>query len=252
MDHAYSAAHVPDLSGEDYIRTLARLHDVLRPKTYLEIGTLQGKSLALPRCKSIAIDPAFHISPEFLPGIFAKPSVQFFQTGSDDFFAANDPAAILGAPLDMAFLDGMHRCEFLLRDFMNTERHCKRNSIVALHDCVPVETVTTNRSEAPHQTLSPLHAGWWLGDVWRTCLLLKRVRPDLVITVLDCHPTGLVLVTNLDPVSRILPDGYDGHVRDMLAWDLDTIGLPDLMAEFDLEPASVIGTHEGVTRRFWL
>lgn len=252
MNDIASDPHAADLQGEHYIQTLQRLHEMLRPKTYLEIGTLQGQSLALARCPAIAIDPAFQIIPEYLPGIFAKPSVHFFQTGSDDFFAANDPTGIFGAPIDMAFLDGMHRCEYLLRDFINTERHCKRNSIVALHDCVPVESAITSRFDRPKATLVPHRAGWWLGDVWRTCLLLKRFRPDLSVTVLDCVPTGLVLVTNLDPESQVLMEGYDGFVRQMLDWDLDKIGVHALLAEFQVEAASLAQMHEDLTQRFWL
>jgi hypothetical protein len=47
-------------------------------------------------------------------------------------------------------------------------------------------------------------AGWWTGDVWRAALLLKRRRPDLQITTVDAFPTGLVLITNVDPSSRYL------------------------------------------------
>lgn len=129
----------PDLAGEHYIATLQRLHEVLRPKTYLEIGVQLGDSLKLARCASIAIDPAFHIVPSNIEGVFAKPELHFYQMGSDDFFGQHSPSQILGRTIDMAFLDGMHRCEYLLRDFINTERHCKRNSIIALHDCLPVE-----------------------------------------------------------------------------------------------------------------
>ena len=39
---------------------LARLHTLLAPRNYLEIGVCQGESLTLSRVPSIGIDPAFH------------------------------------------------------------------------------------------------------------------------------------------------------------------------------------------------
>lgn len=242
----------PDLDGEVYIFTMLRIHQMLRPKTYLEIGVLQGHSLALARCPTIAVDPQFQIAADNLPGIFAKPDLHFYQTSSDDFFARHDPARILGASIDFAFLDGMHRCEYLLRDFINTERHCKRNSIVALHDCLPVEPGIASRIRADTRATVPHRAAWWTGDVWRTALLLRRYRPDLNLTVLDCAPSGLILVTNLDPGSTILSEGYADLVEEMLSWDLAQIGIPSLFDELRVESTRGLQLHEDITQRFWL
>ena len=243
---------MPDLKGTYYIPVLQQLHEALRPKTYMEIGVLAGQSLALARCPAIAVDPEFKISPEYAGQVLMKPEVHFYQMGSDDFFARVRPSDVFDAPIDMAFLDGMHRCEYLLRDFINTERHCKKNSIIALHDCLPVEPGIATRLEDDKQSVAPQRRGWWTGDVWRTSLLLRRFRPDLSLTVLDCHPTGLILVTNLNPASNSLADNYACLVREMLSWDLTDIGIAALFTEMQIEPASVLQTHEGITRRFWL
>ncbi len=250
MDDIASNLHSPDLAGEHYIATLGRLHEVLRPKTYLEIGVLQGDSLKLARCASIAIDPAFHLSPDNLEAVFSKPELHLYQMGSDDFFDRHNPRKILGAPLDMAFLDGMHRCEFLLRDFINTEKYCKRNSIIALHDCLPVEPGIASRVQSHAHSMAAHRAGWWAGDVWRTSMLLRRTRPDLQMTVLDSMPTGLVLLTNLDPSSNVLSDNYAQFIREMLDWDLNNIGIPALFAEMEILPASRLQEHEDITQRF--
>ena len=92
---------VPDLSGEFYIATLQSLHDMLQPTTYFEIGTLRGHSLAVARCASLAVDPGFHLIPELLVDIFAKPHLHFYQMASDNFFARHDPSSILGGPIDL-------------------------------------------------------------------------------------------------------------------------------------------------------
>ncbi len=252
MNDVAANCHVPDLAGEHYITTLGRLHEVLQPKTYLEIGVLQGDSLKLARCASIAIDPAFHISPDNLRPVLAKPELHFYQVASDEFFNRYSPSKILGAPLDMAFLDGMHRCEFLLRDFINTEKHCKRNSIIALHDCLPVELGIASRVQSHAHSAAAHRAGWWAGDVWRTSMLLQRSRPDLQMTVLDSMPTGLVLITNLDPNNNVLSKNYAQLVQQMLDWDLEEIGTTELFAEMRVVSASKLQTNEDISQRFWL
>ncbi len=193
-----------DLAGEHYHQVLSRFHAALRPRTYLEIGVETGATLALAHCASIAVDPQFSFADlSCVHQVLAKPTLMFFQTTSDDFFSRFRPDVLFGQPLEFAFLDGMHRCEYLLRDFINTERCCRRNSIIALHGCLPVEIPMTNRGVGG-QSIDVRRQRMWTGDVWRTALLLTRCRPDLSIVTLDAAPTGLVLITNLSPASRLI------------------------------------------------
>src|ERR1700731_2898841 len=70
----------------------------LMPKTYFEIGTLHGDTLALARCASLAVDPEFRLNkPEIFDQIVNKPKLMLFQMASDDFFAQTDPERLLGA-----------------------------------------------------------------------------------------------------------------------------------------------------------
>jgi hypothetical protein len=246
-------AYRPNLAGADYLTVLKRLHSMLKPKSYLEVGVHTGSSLALSECKSIGVDPRFMIeSPAIMAKITGKPFVMLFGMGSDDFFQNYDPSRLLGQPVEMAFLDGMHHCEFLLRDFTNTEAHCKSNSIVVLHDCLPVDSGIAARVRGSVRSPAPHRFGWWAGDVWRTSLLLKRRRPDLKMTVLDASPTGLVLITNLDPTNTKLREGYAGYVDEMLSWNLDEIGVEALFAEMEVESTSAIETSEQLGARFSL
>jgi len=41
---------------------------------------------------------------------------------------------------------------------------------------------------------------------------LKLYRRDLVIQAVDAYPTGLLLISNLDPSNRVLSEGYDNFV----------------------------------------
>src|SRR5215212_8626761 len=154
------------LAGENYLVLLKAIHTHLKPRTYLEIGSEEGISLSRAECASIAVDPAFKLNRDV---ILTKPSLHLYQTTSDAFFRIFDPKAVLGDSIEFAFLDGMHFCEFLLRDFINTEKHCRPNSIIALHDCVPRDTLMTRRVQPP--------PGAWTGDVWKTVPILKQYRP---------------------------------------------------------------------------
>lgn len=247
---AETATHVADLQGEFYVNFIARLHGALKPKTYLELGTAAGESLEVAACASIAVDPAF------VPTsgrIGRKPFCGFYQMTSDDFFAAHSPTAIFGRPVDLAFLDGLHLAEALLRDIANVERHCKPNSVLVLHDCVPVDVYVADRTEASDRRHRlGAHPEWWTGDVWKVVPILRRLRPDLSIHVLDAAPTGLVLVTNLDPRSTVLADTYAATLRDIRGMDLETYGLARFIAELELESTANYGSTEDIAARFWL
>ena len=108
----------PSLEGIGYVLKLATLHQKLKPSWYLEIGSLAGESLKVATANSIAIDPQFVLKPAVYVG---KKELHLFQTTSDAFFESGRLAAITDK-LDFAFLDGMHLFDFLLRDFINTEK----------------------------------------------------------------------------------------------------------------------------------
>ena len=244
---------LPDFPGRGYLQVLQTLHEVLRPRNYLEIGTCTGESLALAGCASLAVDPNFSFEDiKLVQRIVAKPRLLLFRMGSDLFFQHHNPAALLDEAVQLAFLDGMHHCEFLLRDFINTERHCVRNSVIVLHDCLPVEEPMADRDALSRPSVAPHRRWWWAGDVWRTARLLRRARPDLSFTTLDAPPTGLVLITDLDPGSTALSDRYDEHVRTMLGWSLTEIGLAQHVSDMQVERTSDYLTPEQLATRFRL
>jgi hypothetical protein len=241
---------VPDLTGPHYTFILKQLHETVRPQTYLEIGTQHGASLALARCASIAVDPEFHFhEPEILRQITSLPSLMLFRMTSDEFFSRRKPEQLFGKKVDFAFLDGFHQSEFVLRDFIHIERSSAPESIIAVHDCLPVDVIMTERVRSTQPRSSAHRARWWTGDVWRTALLLKRVRPDLSITVLDAAPTGLMFVTNLDPDSSLLSDHVAEYQRQMQSWSLEQMGIPKLFQELEAIPCSSFSPAERFTAR---
>ena len=201
-----------ELPGDDYVAFMRRLHPFLKPATYLEIGVFQGMSLALvaPGTEAIGVDPA----PQILHPV--SPHVVVEVMTSDDFFASRGKHTLFGGrPLALGFIDGMHRFEFALRDFINMERLCASDSTILIHDCYPL-----NRATAGREVTTSM---FWSGDIWRLILILKKYRPDLQVNTLALAPTGLGMVRGLDPASSVLADRYDEIVAEFLAVDYDEL-----------------------------
>lgn len=212
-------------TGGHYTVFLQDLHQRFLLDWYMEIGCRSGRSFAPVRSKTIAVDPFFRTEINI---IATKPALHVFQTTSDDFFAQGFLARNKIA-LSLCFIDGMHLFEYALRDFINTERQMNRDGIILLHDCCPATYKMTTRD------LDNL-PGAWTGDVWKIIPVLQKYRPDLTVTVLDCAPTGLVLVSGLDPDNDILQHNYDQILRDYQFLELETIGAKAFYASFVTTP----------------
>jgi hypothetical protein len=205
---------VAPLGGMPYLEFLQALHVKRKVRRYLEIGTQHGDSLKIARGNAVAIDPDFKLN-RILWSLRRR--IHLFKTTSDAYFSAHDPRAALGGPIELAFIDGMHLSEYVLRDFINVERHCSPGSLIVLHDALPQNFEMTERQRRTGARRDQSLAQAWTGDVWRMVPLLRRERPDLRIEVFDCPPTGLVLVTNLDPTSRPLHGRLDQLTRELTA-----------------------------------
>jgi Methyltransferase domain len=212
-----------DLSGDSYLDLLARLHAFVEPRTYVEIGVFKGASLRLarPGTTAIGIDP----SPRITSGLPAH--VRVVEETSDGFFQHRDLRRELGGrTVELAFIDGMHQFEFVLRDFMNLEAWSAKHALILIHDCYPRDAASSERSPAPG-------ADFWTGDVWRAVVALRRHRPDLEVVTLACPPSGVGLVRNLDPGSVVLRRRYERIVEEMLAYDFSSFE-PSKDAELNL------------------
>lgn len=178
--------------GPPYRELLKRVHDALRPRTYLEVGVEHGTTLALAvhSQQVVGVDPVPRPSTRELPSV-----TRLFHMTSDEFFAGHTRQDVFGEqPLDLAFIDGMHWFEYALRDFCNVERWCTPASTVILHDCLPVMAVAAERER---------RTSFWVGDTWKALECLLRERPDLRISVVPCYPSGLVVIRGLDPRSTL-------------------------------------------------
>ncbi len=185
-----------------YLALLARLHDILIPDIYLEIGTQAGDSLALSRSRTIAIDPDPRPRAET---VLNKPWLKLYATTSDRFFAEHDREATLeGGSLDLAFIDGLHEFAQVMRDLENVERWAHPGTIVVIHDVLP---------EVPYQATRVFHEGRWTGDVWRVVPFLQEHRSDLKCQLVNAPNSGVLVVTGLDPSHAGMADLAVAHDR---------------------------------------
>jgi hypothetical protein len=194
-----------EMPGEDYYFWLQRFHQELQPASYVEIGLGHGRSLALagPETKTIGIDPYQGVW-ERLNYVCPHGPATLFPLTSDDFFAQHDLRAVIGMEtFDLAFIDGLHLFEQALKDFINLERYAGKDSVILIHDCLPIAPIVAERNRC---------TGFWTGDVWRIIPCLKTFRPDLQIATIPTKPSGLAVITGLDPGSTVLSENYPAIV----------------------------------------
>jgi hypothetical protein len=113
----HAASHSPEHGrhvGVNYLEFLEFLSRMLAPTSYFEIGTESGQSAAAFGCDAICVDPRFRLSTDIVQ---QRTRTLLFQMTSDAFFEKHDTLSFFPSGIDIAFLDGLHRFEYLLRDF---------------------------------------------------------------------------------------------------------------------------------------
>lgn len=174
---------------------LARLHSVLRPRTYLETGVNRGQSMTISRVPSIGIDPEFSVNSEL------RADIHLARTSSDEFFARRHPVVHLPEPVvDLALIDGMHLSEYALRDYLAIERFTEPASVIVFDDMLPRSVDEAARRR---------HTNAWTGDVYKAAQALREMRPDLVVIEVDTQATGVTVVLAPDAGRDGVLAGYD-------------------------------------------
>ena len=223
--------------GLEYRKFIAQFTSHRACKSYFEIGVSRGRSLAGVDAAAIGVDPAMSLAFDVLG---KKPMLQLYQMSSDDFFAKHNLTALFGAPVDAAFLDGMHKFEFLLRDFINTELHCHKDSAILLHDCFPINAEMTERERNSPARADKQLRNHWTGDVWKLIPILKAYRPDLTITCTNSAPTGLAIVQGLNPGSTVLSGNFDRIVADFMPQALTEANIAGYYAANQFTPPELL------------
>ncbi|MFT6285969.1 MAG: putative O-methyltransferase YrrM [Halieaceae bacterium] len=219
------------MPGKGYKYLLKRIHQEYQPKGYLEIGVSKGKSMALANAEThvVGIDPAFQIDAEI------SAQARLFPIPSDDFFARyNLFDELRYEQLDIVFIDGLHLFEQVLKDFVNVERYANKNTVVLIHDCFPVSELTAERNRSTN---------FWTGDVWKIIPCLHRERPDLNVNVIPCRPSGLGIITGLNPQSTHLASNLDSLMAHYAA-----LGYQDIPEDRDHYFATVGNNWDAISQ----
>ena len=171
-----------DVRYPTYFHLLADVHRRFRPARYLEIGVDQGDSLSLvrPETRIVGVDPKPQVS------ALNHPDWTVVTATSEEFFRSHDVPGLLGGPVDLAFVDGLHHFEVAMADVLAIEPHAHPGTVVLVHDVVPIDAPTSTRNRT---------GAVWSGDVWKAVVLLREHRPDLTITTLNVEPTGMAVIT---------------------------------------------------------
>jgi glycosyltransferase involved in cell wall biosynthesis len=214
------------MPGDGYLAVLDKLYRALAPETAVEIGVYEGASLALFRPPTIAIG----VDPSAKLLVALQTETHVFAETSDEFFARHRYETLLGGrTLSVGFIDGLHLFEQALKDFIGLEALCGPRSVLVMHDTVPLDEPTQRRT---------CDTGFHTGDVWKVVLCLKLYRPDLDIFTIGTPPTGLTVVTGLDPASRVLPERYEEAIARFMEMPFSAI-------------ASVVGTALNIVDNDW-
>lgn len=213
---------------ETYLHMLVDLHRLLGPARYLEIGVNEGHSLACAGSgtRLLGVDPA--------PRVVSldHPDWSIVEATSEAFFRERDVSGLLGGPVDLAFVDGLHHFEVALADVLSMEPHAHPGTVVLVHDALPIDKPTSERDRV---------SVVWSGDVWKAVVLLRRHRPDLTVTTLDVSPTGMAVITGFGGstdgswVGPAVADLMDADYADLVAMGVERSlgvrpGTPEVLA----------------------
>ncbi len=176
--------------GPNYIQVLRWLHEELRPASYLEIGVSHGLSLslAMPPTIALGIDPCPKVDPQW------QTPTQVLRMTSSDFFSRHSLAEFFhGNCFSLALVDGLHQFEQAIDDIFNLEVYAQPDSVIAVHDTIPLDEKTAARTRR-----TQFHTG----DVWKVVPFLKQFRPDLEMVTVRTGPSGMTLIRRFSPSPR--------------------------------------------------
>ena len=127
---------------------------------YLEIGIENGYTF-----ERINIDNKIGVDPD--PKI-NDPKI--LKMTSDEFFEKNKKK------MDIIFIDGMHQCEYVLRDFNNSINCLSDNGIIFIDDILPKTEREQFKIPIKHTYENGIlkYRESWTGDVWKVIYFLLQ------------------------------------------------------------------------------
>ena len=137
----------------------------------------------------IGIDPNPAFESKVGSRLNAVHNSMIMRSTSDNAFAQLSSQRLLGdRKCDMAFVDGLHHCEVVLRDIANCARLSREHALIFVHDIFPGNEIEASR-QPPNQP------GSWMGDVYKVVPAIWQFL-DWIPTVLvvDVPPSGMFIL----------------------------------------------------------
>ena len=148
----------------DVINFLIRDNKMRNPN-YLEIGVQRGLTFSkINSNKKTAVDP-YPIN----EGV----EITNFKITSDEFFNIIDK----DTKYDVIFIDGLHECHQVAKDFINSVKHSKEGSLIIFDDVYPHNE---NEQRIPVSQVQ----GPCTGDVWK---LIYHIIPTMKFINVDMY-----------------------------------------------------------------
>ena len=129
---------------------------------------------------------------------------------SDDFFCKHN-MLFQKRKIDIAFIDGSHEYDQVIRDIKNCLNFLSKDGIIILHDCNPY---TAEQAYPPDKRITNA----WMGEVWKAIVYFRSYYHKLNIFVLDID-CGLGVITRGKP-HKVLTYSID-NIKDLSYKDLE-------------------------------
>ena len=161
-------------------------------KSYLEIGTQNGKNFEAIKCAhKVGVDPE------------PMSKATHHQT-SDEFFKTNEDV------FDIIFIDGLHHAEQVISDIANSLLNLKKGGTIVCHDINPT-------SEKMQQV--PRIQTEWTGDCWKAFMQFRENKKTLKMFVVDTdYGVGVIQRGKQETVNIDCELTYENFVANRKEW----------------------------------
>uniref|UniRef100_A0A6C0KUM4 Glycosyltransferase 2-like domain-containing protein n=1 Tax=viral metagenome TaxID=1070528 RepID=A0A6C0KUM4_9ZZZZ len=136
---------------------------------YLEIGVENGYTF---NNVHFEIDNKIGVDPD--PKFEYSDNITIIKKTSDEYFSDCDDE------FDVIFIDGMHQCEYVLRDINNAIKHLKSNGkrIICIDDILPQNYREQFKIPILHSYENGIlkYGEPWTGDVWKVAYYLLKTK----------------------------------------------------------------------------
>lgn len=169
---------------------LRQIIEVIKPKSFLEIGIDRGLNLEAVDCPyKVGIDPNPSISSNFKHKVYIGASDDIFLNSN---FKKNEDG------FDLIFVDGLHEFKQVVRDAKNSLNFLNSGGVIVCHDVYPFDFLDRYKGLTDKECPGPGLA--WTGDVWKLIFYVRFCMLNLDFYTISKFPGYLCLMRNI--VSR--------------------------------------------------